>query len=120
VPLLPRLTEALENLYAGEDESLFVLRTRAGTPLSRHNARRSIREAASWARLGDRVTPHVLRHTFGTACSNAGMPVAAAVAMLGHSVEVNHSTYVKAHRDGLERDWARSALVALGLGVTPA
>ena len=32
VPLLPRLQDALEALYAGEDDSAFVLRTRRGTP----------------------------------------------------------------------------------------
>ncbi len=116
VPLLPRLQEALENLYDGSDDSAFVLRTRRGTPLSRHNARRSIREAAVAAKLGDGVTPHVLRHAFGTAASNAGVPVATAAAMLGHSVEVNHRTYVHAFGDALERERARDALVELGLG----
>jgi integrase/recombinase XerD len=118
VPLLPRLGEALEALYAGEDDADLVLRTRRGTPLSRHNAARSIRKAGERARLGN-VTPHVLRRTLGTALSEAGVPVAAAAAILGHSVEVNHSTYVKAHRDAIERDRARDALVELGLGVTP-
>jgi integrase len=120
VPLLPRTLEALEQLYAGEEDHQFVFRRRTGRPLSRHNARSSIREAARRAGLGEDVTPHVLRRTFGTACANAGVPVAAAAAMLGHSVEVNHRAYVKAHRDALERDRARAALVDLGLGVTPA
>ena len=119
VPLLPRLQDALEALYAGEDDSEFVLRTRRGTPLSRHNAARSIREAGESAKLG-RVTPHVLRRTTGTALSEARVPEAAAAAMMGHSLEVFHGTYVKAHRDALERDRARDALVELGLGVTPA
>jgi len=38
-------------------------------------------------------------------------------AYLGHSVEVNHEAYVKARRDAIERDAARDALVAYGLGV---
>jgi len=117
VPLLPRLQEALEALYAGEEDGAFVLRTRRGTPLSRHNAARSIREAGERATLGH-VTPHVLRRTTGTALSEARVPEAAAAAMLGHSIEVFHGTYVKAHRDVLERDRARDALVELGLGVS--
>ena len=116
VPLLPRLQEALEALYAGEDDSAFVLRTRRGTPLSRHNAARSIREAGERAKLG-KVTPHTLRRTTGTALSEARVPEAAAAAMMGHSIEVFHGTYVKAHRDALERERAREALVELGLGV---
>jgi integrase len=119
VPLLPRLQEALEALYAGEDDAAFVLRTRRGTPLSRHNAARTIREAGQDAQLGH-VTPHVLRRTTGTALSEARVPEAAAAAMMGHAVEVFHGTYVKAHRDALERDRAREALVELGLGVADA
>ena len=38
----------------------------------------------------------------------------------GHSLEVFHGSYVKAHRHALERDLAREALVELGLGVTQA
>jgi hypothetical protein len=38
---------------------------------------------------------------------------------MGHSLEVFHGTYVKAHRDALERDRARELLVELGLGVAP-
>ncbi len=37
---------------------------------------------------------------------------------MGHSLEVFHGNYVKAHRDAVERDLAREALVAVGLGVT--
>jgi integrase len=65
------------------------------------------------------VTPHVLRRTTGTALSEARVPEAAAAAMMGHSLEVFHGTYVKAHRDALERDQARELLVELGLGVAP-
>jgi hypothetical protein len=62
------------------------------------------------------VTPHVLRRTTGTALPEAGVPVATAAAILGHSVQVNHRAYVKAHGDALERDRAREALVEVGLG----
>jgi integrase len=118
VPLLPRLREALEELYAGEPDEELVLRTRRGTPLSRYNASRSIREAARRAKLGH-VTPHVLRRTTGTALSEARVPEAAAAAFMGHSLAVFHAAYVKAHRDAIERERARQALVELGFGVTP-
>lgn len=119
VPLLPRMQAALEALYAGEDDAAFVLRTRRGTPLSQRNAGRSIEKAGQEAGVGH-VTPHVLRRSYGTALSEARtVAPAAAAAMMGHSLEVFHGTYVKAHRDELERDLARQALVELGLGVTP-
>jgi integrase len=117
--LLPRLQAALEDLYAGEDDAVFVLRTRTGMPLSRHNAGRSIVGAGKAAGLGEHIAPHVLRRTLGTALSDAGVPVASAAAIMGHSVEVNHDAYVKARRDALEREQARKALMKLGLGVTP-
>ena len=101
------------------DDTAFVIRTRRGTPLSRHDARRSITQAGEEAKLGH-VTPHTLRRSTGTALSEARVPEAAAVAIIGHSLEVFHGTYVKAHREALERDRARNALVELGLGVTPA
>ena len=88
VRTVPRPQEALEALYVGEDDSAFVLRTRRGTPLSRHNAARTIREAGERAKLGY-VTPHVLRRTTGTALSEARVPEAAAAAILGHSIEVS-------------------------------
>ena len=119
VPRLPRLQAALEALYAGEDDVAFVLRTRRGTPLSRHNAARTIREAGERAKLGN-VTPHVLRRTTGTALAETRVPEAAAAAMLGHAIETYHAAYVKAHRDSIERDRARDALVELGLGVATA
>lgn len=102
--------------YAGEEDAAFVLRTRRGTPLSQRNAARSIEQAGEEASLGH-VTPHVLRRSYGTALSEAGVPVAAAAAYMGHSTEVNHGSYVKAHRDELERERTREALVAFGLGV---
>lgn len=92
-----------------------MLRTRRGTPLSRHNASRTIREAGDRAKLGH-VTPHVLRRTTGTALSEARVPEGEAAAMMGHSLEVFHGSYVKAHRDAIARDRAREALVELGLG----
>jgi hypothetical protein len=47
------------------------------------------------------------------------VPEAAAAAMMGHSQQVYHGTYIKAFRDTLERDRTREALVALGLGGVP-
>jgi len=38
---------------------------------------------------------------------------------MGHSLAVFHGSYVKAHRDAIERDRAREALLELGLGVIP-
>lgn len=85
--------------------------------ISRHNPRRSIRQAGEAAKLGH-VTPHVLRRTTGTALSEAHVPNAAAAAFMGHRLETYHAAYVKAHRDAVERDRARDAPVAFGLGVS--
>ena len=62
-------------------------------------------------------TSRLAWRTTGTALSDARVPEAAAAAIMGHSLEVFHGSYVKAHRDALERDRAREALVELGLGV---
>lgn len=118
VGLLPRLKAALEELYAGEDDAAFVLRTRTGRPLSQRNIYRSIKAAGEEAGLGH-VTPHVLRRTLGTALSQTPTAPAAAAVIMGHSLEVFYGNYVKPHRDKLEREQARKALVKLGLGRVP-
>lgn len=72
------------------------------------------------ASLEERLQGRRLRSsldTLGTALSAAGVPVASAAAIMGHSVEVNHTSYVKARRDAIGREQARSALVELGLGI---
>jgi integrase len=61
-----------------------------GRRLGKHRLMQGLRTAVAAAGLTDpagrplRVTPHQLRHTFGTALVNAGMSLPALMALLGH------------------------------------
>ena len=67
-----------------KNECLFPTKVRTGKPVSKDRIRRMIKQAAQQAGLIERVTPHVLRHTFATHMYQRGVPPAAISRMLGH------------------------------------
>lgn len=88
-----------------------MLRTQGGTPLSRHNVARTIREAADAAGVGH-VTPRIMRRSLGTIMSEANIAVGPSAASMGHSNEVNQAECVQARRDRLEREQVRDRLAS--------
>jgi integrase/recombinase XerD len=58
---------------------------RGGKPLFGHRVRQLIKEAAAKAGVTERVTPHVLRHTFATEMYNKRVPEEAITEMMGHA-----------------------------------
>ena len=89
VPLLPQVREAIEG-YArlcpygvARDAPLF--RGARGGPLSPAIIRRSVRRARVRLGLGDRTTPHALRHSFATHLLGRGADLRALQALLGHA-----------------------------------
>jgi integrase len=96
------------------DDSL-VFTTRTGKPLDhRAVARRAIDPAVKAAKITAKVTPHSLRHGFGSLLHDAGVPIAQISALLGHADEAfTYRTYVHAvHREDevkRMRAWMRSA-----------
>ncbi len=89
VPLLPQVRDAIEAYVAqapwsiGRDEPLF--RGAKGGPLSAVVVRRSVRGARSRLGLGDRTTPHALRHSFATHLLGRGADLRALQELLGHA-----------------------------------
>lgn len=89
VPLLPQVRVAIEG-YAAQvpwvlsaDEPLF--RGAKGGPLSPGIIRKAVRMARARLGLGDRTTPHALRHSFATHLLGRGADLRALQELLGHA-----------------------------------
>jgi integrase/recombinase XerC len=89
VPLLPQVRAAIER-YAAQtpwaierDTPLF--RGAKGGPLSPGIIRRSVRIARARLGLGERTTPHALRHSFATHLLGRGADLRALQELLGHA-----------------------------------
>ena len=87
-------------LDRGKGRGLLFLNAH-GTPLSRVGAWGIIKKAARRAGLTKRVTPHTLRHSFGTHLLEGGADLRAVQEMLGHADLATTQIYTHVDRDYL-------------------
>jgi integrase/recombinase XerD len=65
-----------------------------GGVISNDRVQRMIKEYCSKADIKNRITPHVLRHSFATEMYHNNVPVSAIQSMLGHSKKAETSIYI--------------------------
>lgn len=81
-----------------------VFLTARGAPMTRQNFFVRLRQLARRAGIAsERVSPHVLRHSFATDLLEGGADLRAVQAMLGHADLATTQVYTHVSRDGLRR-----------------
>ncbi len=89
VPLLPQVRAAIEAYVAlnpwGSSRTEPLFRGAKGGPLSASIIRANVRRARATLGLGDRTTPHALRHSFATHLLGRGADLRSLQELLGHA-----------------------------------
>lgn len=106
IPIAHAALVALEDWLAIRDpvaaDTVFI--SSRGGPLSRQQLWRRIKAIAGRAGLNkDRVSPHVLRHSFATHLLNHGADLRALQLLLGHASLSTTQIYTLVAREGLKR-----------------
>ena len=66
-----------------------------GKAISNSRVQKKIKEYCREAGIEERITPHILRHSFATEMYHAGVPLEAIQAMMGHDRKSETSAYIK-------------------------
>lgn len=77
-----------------KSDFMFPTKVCTGKPVSQDRIRRMIKQTAREAGLTERITPHVLRHTFATHMYERGVPADAICRMMGHDSLEETSLYI--------------------------
>jgi len=77
-----------------KSDFMFQTKSRTGKSVSKDRVRRMIKQAAREAGLTERITPHVLRHTFATHMFERGVPADAISRIMGHDSIEETSLYI--------------------------
>ncbi|QCB28389.1 site-specific tyrosine recombinase XerD [Corynebacterium endometrii] len=97
------LVRARPALSKGKTHALF-LNTRGGA-LTRQSAWAIVQLAAQRAGLGDKISPHTLRHSFATHLLQGGADVRTVQELLGHSSVTTTQIYTHVTADNLREVW---------------
>jgi integrase/recombinase XerD len=97
IPLNPKVAESLKAYRQVRGEVPprgAFFRSRAGKPMSRGAIYERVRTHARRARIGKRVSPHTLRHTFATHLVRVGESLVTIRDLLGHRLITSTQIYV--------------------------
>lgn len=88
------LTEYLNHPEAPTKKNTWLFPIQAGTAISNNRVLKMIKEYCQSANIKERITPHVLRHSFATDMYHAGVPLSAIQTMLGHNNKAESAIYI--------------------------
>jgi len=99
MPLNSNLKDYLYMMKEYDEEkgitSDYVACTRVGTQQDPSNLSRSLERLLKRAKLSDAVTPHTLRHTFGSALIRAGVGIEIVSRLMGHAnIMITYTKYI--------------------------
>jgi integrase/recombinase XerD len=109
VPVAPRDLEVLRT-YLDEERlrlargktTSYVFLTKSGNRLSRESIWRIVKKYAAQAGLGERISPHTLRHSFATHLLSGGADLRSVQEMLGHVDIATTQIYTHIDKDRLK------------------
>jgi len=92
--LYDTLVEYLNDPQSPHKKNAPLFPVEKGTAISNDRVQRMIKEYCSKASIRERITPHVLRHSFATEMYHQNVPLSAIQSMLGHSSIAETSIYI--------------------------
>jgi len=92
--LYDTLIEYLDDPQSPNKKNAPLFPVEKGTAISHDRVQRMIKEYCSKADIKERITPHVLRHSFATEMYHQNVPLSAIQSMLGHSNIAETSIYI--------------------------
>lgn len=92
--LYDTLIEYIDDPQSPNKKNAPLFPVEKGTAISHDRVQRMIKEYCSKADIKERITPHVLRHSFATQMYHQNVPLSAIQSMLGHSNIAETSIYI--------------------------
>ena len=94
--LYNELTHYLKHAHSPKQKTLplFPIHNNKNKAISSDRVQTILKESACRAGIAERITPHVLRHSFATHMYSRGVPVSAIEVMLGHTSSDETSIYI--------------------------
>jgi len=103
VRLLRQLIKETEQTF----DTTYVFTTNYGEPLSDKTIQKAFDKYAEKAKLGRNVSPHILRHNFGTMAAESGMSIFHLQKIMGHADIVTTRKYVQLSEDSIVDEHGR-------------